>query len=408
MFDIKEIRAQFPALDDATIFFDNPAGTQVPRTVIAAVADAMIRGASNIGGKFPHLHHADVIWERAHAAMAMFLAARSPREIILGQSMTMLTFHISRSLARMWQAGDDIVVTRMDHEGNVAPWVHAAQDRGVNVRWLRFNTESWQIEPDDLRAILTPRTKLLALNCASNLTGSVNPIRTLTSIAREAGALVYLDAVQYAPHVIVDVEALGCDFLCCSSYKLFGPHLGVLWGKEALLRELYPYAVRCAPVEPPGRHELGTPQTELFAGLAATVDYWCWLGGRSGDAPATRAQLAAAYERVDAYERHLTHRLIDELLQIPGMTLFGRKDSLGTAPRVPTVSVTHQRRRSSELAAGLAARRINVWSGHNYAFEVARFLGLDLEEGVLRIGLAHYNSAAEVERFVTALKALTK
>ena len=405
-FPIDLVRSQFPALAGRDIYLDNPAGTQVPRLVSEAVASAMIHAASNLGGYFKASQAADAIYERAHAAMAELLGAASGREIVLGQSMTMLTFQMSRSLGRNWQAGDELIVTRMDHEGNVSPWLRLAEDRGLKVRWLPINRDSWRIEPDELRPLLNERTRLLALNYASNMTGSINPVAELTRLAKAAGALVYVDAVQFVPHGKAEVASLGCDFLACSAYKFFGPHLGVLWGRESLLAETYAYAVRCGPQELPGRHETGTSQTELFAGLAAAADYLVWLGEQHGAAGSRAERIAAAYRAATAYEMPLAQHLIDELLKIPKLRVQGISDAARLGDRVPTVSVTHPAQRNATLARALAGQGINVWSGHNYAMELARQLQLDEKDGVLRIGLAHYNTLAEVEGVVSALRAL--
>jgi cysteine desulfurase family protein (TIGR01976 family) len=406
IFPVELVRSQFPALNTASVFLDNPAGTQVPRQVIEAVSAAMAGAASNTGGYFQASLDADAIYAEAHEAMAELLGGTSGREIVLGQSMTMLTFQIARSLGRSWHPGDEIIVTRMDHEGNVSPWVRMAEDRGLTVRWLPFNRDTWRIEPEDLRPLLSSKTRLLALNYASNLTGSINPVAELTKLAKEAGALVYVDAVQFVPHGLAEATKLGCDFLACSSYKFFGPHLGVLWGRESLLSELYAYAVRCGPQEPPGRHELGTPQTELFAGLTAAADYLVWLGEQTGATGPRRDKIKGAYQAATDYERPLTQQLIDELRRTPGVQVQGITQADRLHERVPTVSITHPRHRSSSLAQALGAQGINVWSGHNYAYELARYLGLDEAEGVLRIGLAHYNTAAEVERIVHSLQRL--
>lgn len=401
-FPIDEVRAHFPALAAPTAFLDNPAGTQVPRAVIDAVAHAMAGAASNLGGFFRASQDAVAINDRAHAAMADFLGAASPREIVIGQSMSMLTFQISRSLARDWQPGDEIVVTRMDHEGNVSPWLKVAEERGLTVRWLPFDRDSWRLEPEALAAVLNGNTRLVALNYASNLTGSINPVAELTALAKAAGALVYVDAVQFAPHGLVDVAAIGCDFLVCSAYKFFGPHLGILWGREALLADLYPYAVRTAPKALPGRHEVGTPQTELLAGLAASVDYIASLGGEGG----RRARLANAFTAAIAHEMPLAQRLIERVRAISGTTVHGITNNNRLHERVPTIALTHARHENRDLARALAARDIAVWSGHNYALELVRYLGLDEEDGVLRIGLAHYNTAAEVDAVADALAEL--
>jgi cysteine desulfurase family protein (TIGR01976 family) len=406
IFPIERVRSQFPALNAPSVFLDNPAGTQVPRQVIEAVSGAMVGAASNTGGYFQASLDADAIYARAHEAMAELLGGTSGREIVIGQSMTMLTFQIARSLGRGWGPGDEIIVTRMDHEGNVSPWVRMAEDRGLTVRWLPFNRDTWRIEPENLRPLLSSKTRLLALNYASNLTGSINPVAELTKLAKEAGALVYVDAVQFVPHGLAEVAKLDCDFLACSSYKFFGPHLGVLWGRESLLSELYAYAVRCGPKEPPGRHELGTSQTELFAGLAAATDYFVWLGEQTGGTGQRRDKIKGAYQAATDYERPLTQQLIDELRSIPGVQVQGMTKAERLQERVPTVSITHPRHRATSLAQALAAQGINVWSGHNYAYELARYLGLDEREGVLRIGLAHYNTAAEVDRIVHSLQRL--
>ncbi len=410
-FPIEELRGRFPALASGTaaeapVYFDNPAGTQVPESVAAAVSRCLLESNANLGGFFATSEAAGRVVAGAHRAMADFLGAASPQEVVIGPSMTTLTFQISRSLGRRFAPGDEIIVTRMDHDGDVAPWLMLAEDLGLEIRWLPFDRETWRIEPEALEAVLTDRTRLLALNYASNMTGSINEVADLAERAKAAEALVYVDAVQFAPHGLIDVAALGCDFLVCSSYKFFGPHLGILWGRRALLEELPAYRCRCADDAPPGKFETGTPQIELLAGLEATVDHFAWLGARHGAADGRRGQIAAAFEASKAYEAGLTRRLIEGLQAIPGAAIQGITNPNRLHQRVPTVSFVHTRLTPPEIAQALAGQGIYVWSGHNYALETARFLGLDETLGVLRIGLAHYNTEAEVERSLAALRRL--
>lgn len=406
-FPVQLVRDQFPALNSPSIFFDNPAGTQVPRQVVDAVSSSLIRAASGPGGYFQASREAESIYNRAHSSMAELLGGTSGREILIGQSMTMLTFQISRALGRGWKPGDEIIVTRMDHEGNIAPWVRLAEENGFTIRWLPFNRETWRIEPNDLKALLNEKTRLVALNYASNLTGSINPVAELTAIAKSAGSLVYVDAVQFVPHGFVDVNALGCDFFLCSSYKFFGPHLGVLWGREAILADLPPYTARCATKELPGRHGNGTPQTELLAGLAAAVDYLVWLGEQIGTVGDRRSKLAGAYRAATSYEMTLGRQLIEGVSGIPGVEIHGITDIAHSDKRVPTVSITHKNHSTASMARALGKRDINVWSGNNYALEVTRQLGLDENEGVLRMGLAHYNTSSEVSKVLETLREVT-
>ena len=408
-FPIDVVRDAFPALapnsdSGSTIFLDNPAGTQVPRRVADAVAAAMLTASSNLGGHFSQSRAAEDIWQEAHEAMAHMLGAATDREIIIGPCMTALTLHMSRSIGRELVPGDEIVVTRMDHEGDISPWLHLAEDRGLVVKWLPFNRESWRIEPEDLAKTLSDRTRLLALNYASNLTGSINDVAALTAMAKAAGALVFVDAVQLAPHRLVDVQQLGCDFLACSSYKFYGPHLGILWGRSEHLERLTAYKCRCASDVIPEKFELGTPQTELLAGLTATVDYLAWLGTEVGASGDRRGRIAAAYEAAESYEDSLTAQLIDGLSGLDKTTIHGITNSNRLSERVPTIALTHERLEPETIARALGEQGICVWSGHNYAYEPVRHLGLDEETGVVRIGLAHYNTAAEVDHALGVLK----
>ncbi len=405
-FPIDAVRAQFPAIGGPAsppVFLDNAAGTQVPRMVVDAVAAAMIGGACNLGGRFSGSRRAMEIWDAAHQAGADIVGAPSPRGITIGASMTALTLHISRSIGRLCQPGDEIVLTRMDHEGDVAPWLLMAQDRGLTVRFVPFSTESWQIEPEALRAVMSERTRLVAMNYASNMTGSINDIKALVKIAHEFGALAYVDAVQLVPHRLPDVVELDCDFLACSSYKFFGPHLGVLWGRESVLEAMEPYKCRCASDDLPGRYEVGTPQTELYAGLAATADYLAWLGSETGHAGSRRTRMLGGYAAFERHETPLTLRLIEGILAIPGTTIHGITNPNRIAERVPTVSFTHDTVSTHAFAQALADDEIFAWSGHNYALEPARHLGLDEDTGVVRLAIAHYNTAEEIERTLAVL-----
>ncbi|HWK65578.1 MAG TPA: cysteine desulfurase-like protein [Rhizobiaceae bacterium] len=408
MFPVGAQRNEFPALaiTDAgrrRIYLDNPAGTQVPRSVADAVARCLLEANANLGGFFTTALAAQRVVEAAHAAASDFLGASGSEEIIIGANMTTLTYHMSRTVGRHWKAGDEIIVTRMDHEGNVSPWLQLAEDRGLTVHFLPFDPRSWQIEEDSLSALLSDRTKLVALNYASNLTGSINRVKELTARAKATGAIVYVDAVQFAPHGLVDVQALGCDFLACSAYKFFGPHMGILWGRQALMDTLVPYKCRCSSDVLPERFELGTPQIELMAGLSATIAYFEALGERSGATGSRREKIAAAFEASIAYEAGLARRLIDGLSAIPGLTIHGITDPHRLDERVPTVSFTVDGITPDEIARGLADDNIFVWSGHNYAWEVVHQLGIPADQGVVRIGIAHYNTTEEIEETIASV-----
>ncbi|MHA1537882.1 MAG: cysteine desulfurase-like protein [Alphaproteobacteria bacterium] len=404
-FPIETVRDQFPALrPGGSIFLDNPAGTQVPQRVLDAVTGAMTNDCANLDGHFGQSRRAGEIIDTAHAKAALFLGAPSPDEIAIGPSMTELTFQISRAIARACAPGDEIVVTTMEHEGNISPWLVAARDFGLTLRWVAFDEESWRIEPEALAEVLSERTRVVALNYASNMTGSINDARALTALAHDAGALVYIDAVQFAPHGLIDVVKLGCDFLVCSAYKFFGPHLGILWGREALLRDLAADRLRCGPTGPGAKFERGTPQIELQAGLSASIDHFEWLGRTLGDDGGARSAIATAFTTSREYEHALTCHLVDGLKAIDGVSIKGITASNRMYERVPTISMTCASRSSDSLAAALARRGINGWSGHNYALAGAEQLGLDLDDGVLRLGLAHYNSESEVEATLEAVR----
>ncbi|MER8762745.1 MULTISPECIES: cysteine desulfurase-like protein [unclassified Mesorhizobium] len=401
-FWIDAVRAKFPALSltdkgRRRIYLDNPAGTQVPQSVADAVSRCLLTTNANLGGFFDTTVAAQGIGDEAHLAMADFLGAASPQEIIIGANMTTLTYHMSRTLGRTMKPGDEIILTRMDHEGNVSPWLQLAEDLGLVVRWLPFDQQSWQIEEAALAALLSERTRLVALNYASNLTGSINRVKTLTGIARRAGALVYVDAVQLAPHGLIDVQNLGCDFLICSAYKFFGPHMGILWGRLDVIDALKPYKCRCSSNALPERFELGTPQIELMAGLSAAVDYFAELGAAAGAQGSRRLKIAKAFEVSIAYENPLTRQLIDGLSDIAGLTIHGITDPKRINERVPTVSFTVEGIVPETIVRQMNAENIFLWSGHNYAWEIVHQLGIPAEQGVVRIGIAHYNTAAEID-----------
>jgi cysteine desulfurase family protein (TIGR01976 family) len=407
-FDLAAVRAQFPALamrdgGRRRIYFDNPAGTQVPQSVANAVSRCLLEANANLGGTFQTSHRAGAVVADARTAMADLLNASSSNEIVFGQNMTTLTFHMSRSIGRLFEQGDEIIVTRMDHDANVWPWVILARDLGLEIRYLPFDTSSYEFDFAELDRLLSERTRLVCFGGASNLTGTINDVRAICDRARATGALTYVDAVQSVPHVATDVQALGCDFLVCSSYKFFGPHQGILWGRADLLGQLEPYKLRPAPEDIPGRFETGTQSHEGFAGITAAVDYLAWIGETMAGASGRPAALRAAMELVFEYEKSLGAHLLEGLASIDGITVRGITSRDALDRRVPTVSFTHDRVAPDAIAASLAEENIFVWSGHNYAVELAGSLGLLDSGGVVRIGPVHYNSSEEIDELLEAL-----
>ena len=412
--DLDAIRGQFPALavtdnDVPRIYFDNPAGTQVPKSVADRTADCLLYANANYGGYFRTSQLASAIVDEARVAMADFINAPSPAEMMFGQSMTTLTFHLARSLGQRLQAGDEIVLSQMDHDANVQPWVLMARDHDLKVRWLPFNTETYEFELDCLDERLNDRTKLVCVGGASNLTGTINDINTICAKARAAGAWSFIDAVQSAPHVVTDVQAIGCDFLACSAYKFFGPHQGILWGRRDVIEQLEPYRVRPAPEH---SFETGTLNHEAMAGTTAAVDYFAWIGqelaGCSADAGSTfseRAQhIHAAMHYLFAHELRLASQLVAGLQSLPGVTVRGITDPNGMERRVSTVSFTHESIAPDTIAEALAERNIFVWSGHNYALEVVKALDILDKGSTVRVGAVHYNSTEEVDCLLNALQ----
>lgn len=410
-FDLDAVRAQFPALatlDDGKrrIYFDNPAGTQVPRRVAEAISDCLLQSNANIGGHFPTSKSVGQIVTSAREAMADFLNAPSSDEIVFGQNMTTITLHLSRSLGRLFRPGDEIIVSRMDHDANVWPWVMLAKDLGLTIKYLPFNVATFEFEPGALGKLLTDRTRLVCVGGASNLTGTINDVQSMCTEARAAGALTYIDAVQSAPHVVTDVQAIGCDFLTCSSYKFFGPHQGILWGRREILEQLEPYKVRPAPSGIPDCFETGTQSHEGIAGIKATVDYLESIGISMAGASGRRSALNAAMRLLFAYEKSLATQLIDGLLGIRGITVQGITSAERMDHRVPTVSFTHAAMSPAQISTALGKENIFVWDGHNYAVEAAKALGIFKSGGVVRVGPVHYNSGAEIDDFLDVLSGI--
>lgn len=408
-YDLETVRAAFPslALTDAgkrRIYFDNPAGTQVPQLVIDRMRDCMIEGNANLGGTFVTSARADEFVHDGRQAMTDFLNAPSTDEIIFGQNMTTLTLHMSRSIGRVLKAGDEIVLSQMDHDANVEPWVLMARDHDLVVRWLSFNPETFEFDDDALDQVLSDRTRLVCVGGASNLTGTLNDITSMCAKARDAGAWTYIDAVQSAPHVVTDVQAIGCDFLACSAYKFFGPHQGVLFGRREVLGQLEPYKVRPAPAELPWCWETGTQSHEGIAGTGAAVDYFARVGrDMAGATGGRQAEAHAGMSLLVEYEKDLSSHLIDGLQGLPGVKVQGITDNAALDRRVPTVAFTHESKPPEEIAEALAKENIFVWSGHNYALEVAKSLDILESGGAVRIGPVHYNSVAEIDQLIESL-----
>jgi cysteine desulfurase family protein (TIGR01976 family) len=404
IFDVDAIRKQFPALSlidqgKSRVYLDNPAGTQVPQVVIDRTVEALRDKNANLGGYFVTSKGAGDLVQAAHEAAADFYNAKSAEEIVFGQNMTTLTLHMSRCLARRFSPGDEIVLSRMDHEGNVAPWLLMAEDRGLVIKWMDFNTDSYEFPADALSKVLSGRTKLLAMGMASNCTGTIHDVTSFASQAKAAGALVYLDAVQYAPHERLDVQALGADMVVSSAYKWFGPHMGILWARRELLQETFAYKVRAVGEDLPDKFETGTLSHEGMAGCLGAIEYLEHLG-----AGATRREkLSSAWNAIADYERALTLRLINGISPLKGMTIRGVTSANAMHRRVPTVSFTVEGVEPAKLAKHFAGENMFVWSGHNYAMEPIKAMGLANKGGVLRVGLAHYNTATEVDSFVASL-----
>jgi cysteine desulfurase family protein (TIGR01976 family) len=401
MSDFAKLREQFPGLNRKRdgrlpIFFDGPAGTQVPARVIDAMVHYFTTCNANHGGVFATSQASDAIVERAHQAMADLLNAPSPEETVFGQNMTSLTLHLSRSIARVLLPGDEVIVSRLDHDANVTPWVLAARDAGAVVRWIDVHAEDGTLDLETFRRQLSERTRFVAVGLASNSLGTINDVATIAREAKPVGAWVFADAVHYAPHGPIDVQALGCDFLACSAYKFFGPHVGVLWGRRKLLEELPAYKLRPAPDTLPGRWMTGTQNHEGLAGVAAAVEYLAAIGG----------DLHRTMTAIRAHEQTLSRRLLAGLAQRPRFRVWGVRDPSRLDERVPTIAITARGASPLAIAEHLAARQIYVWSGNMYALEVTERLGLEASGGIVRLGMVHYNTPEEIDAVLRALDEL--
>lgn len=407
-FDPMPLRAQFPALQlevggKTAVFLDGPGGTQVPHSVIDAMSGYLSHGGSNAGGPFFTSRYTDEVTHAARLAMMDLYNARRPEEIVFGQNMTSLNFSLSRALARTWQPGDEIIVTRLDHDANISPWLLAAEDRGVTVRWLDFDPTDCTLRLDTLPELLNDKTRLLAITYASNAVGSISDVRRAAQLAHAAEALLLVDSVHFAPHGLIDVQALDCDFLISSAYKYFGPHTGILYGKYELLDGLLAYKVRPAPGKPAGKWETGTQSFESLAGVTAAVNYLATLGGETGT---RRERLVRAMQRTKAYEMSLSERFLRGAAQVPGLRVFGITDVERLDERTPTFAVSLDGISPEVVATRLGEQGIFVWHGHYYAVAVMERLGLLSQGGLVRIGFVHYNTVDEVDQVLAALTSL--
>ncbi|WP_017654362.1 cysteine desulfurase-like protein [Fortiea contorta] len=441
-FDLKWIRAQFPALTQPDIFCDGPGGTQVPGSVLDAMSDYLVRSNANAHGAFATSVRTDAVINAARAASADFLGCDRD-EVVFGANMTTLTFMLSRAIGRELQPGDEIIVTELDHYANVSPWC-ALAEKGTVIRTININIENCTLNLEQLKQQINQRTRLVAVGYASNAVGTINDLAEVVRLAHSVGALVFVDAVHYTPHRPIDVRSLDCDFLACSAYKFFGPHVGILYGKRQHLTRLQPYKVQPAPDDVPARWETGTLNHEGLAGLVAAINYLAKLGCRVAPAvssevltaflethteqwetfrcpripaspetpthltstayPHRRAALLAAMSAIQVYEQELSEKLIAGLLEIPGLKIYGMIDPEHFAWRTPTVAFRLGEQTPASIAQKLSDRGIFAWHGHFYAIALTEKLGVEAKGGLVRIGLVHYNTVEEINRLLQAIK----
>ena len=394
-FDIGRVRAAYPALRDGYAYLDGAAGTQVPSTVIEAIAEVYRSGIGNAGGAFPASGRADSIVAECRQALADLTGA-SPDGVILGPNMTTLTYRLADTLSRRWGPGDEVVVSRLDHDANVRPWVQAAARQGATVRWAEVDISTAELPAAQYGELVTERTRLVAVTAASNIVGTRPDVAAIAAAAHAVGALCYVDGVHATPHVPVDVASLGADFYATSSYKWSGPHIGTVVADPALLETLHPDRLAPAPAEVPGRFERGTAAFADLAGVAAAVEH---LAGLDASASGSRRdRVLASMAAVERYEGELFARLLGGLAAMEHVTLYGK-----ATRRAPTAFFTVAGYTPREVAERLAARAINVWNGDNYAWELAGAFGLRESGGAVRAGLVHYNDEAEVDRLLAAV-----
>ena len=410
MYPLEKIRGSFPSLsrkfnEREAIYFDGPGGSQVPQSVADAVSDYLLNHNANTGMSFVTSIETDEIITETLSACAEFLGCSDPTEIAFGQNMTSLNIQLASALSKTWGPGDEIVVTRLDHDANVRPWSLAAEWSGASLKKIEVNPDDCTLDMESVAESISESTVLVAIGAASNLSGTINNVRELIGIAHGFGAEVVVDAVHFAPHSLIDVEDIGCDFLLCSPYKFFGPHQGILWGKRSRMEELPVAKLRVSTEEVPFRWMTGTQSHEGMAGTKAAIDYIAWIGREvSGNEElARREALKVAYTAIEEHERELCLRMIHGMTEIDGLKIWGITNPERIAERSPTVSFTHPKMTASEIGSLLAERGIFVWAGNFYALELTEALGLE-PEGVLRVGLLHYNSMEEVDFFLSSIR----
>ncbi len=406
--DIHAIRERFPALKRPVVYLDNPGGTQIVQDSIDRINDYLIECNANFHGVFASSRESDVILAEARAAAADFLNAKVPQEIVFGPNMTSLTFHFSRALARTWKQGDKILLTRLEHDANITPWVMAAEERGCQISYVDFNPADGTLNMEEMEAALLEEPVLVAIGYASNALGTINPVKEIVSMSHSAGALVYVDAVQYAPHSPIDVQNLGCDFLVFSAYKIFGPHIGILYGRYDLLESLPAYKVRPASDIPPEKFETGTKNHEGIAGLLGTFEYLNWLGENYGaefidqyspNFQGRKLNLKCAMAAIRNYEYGINQAVLDTLEETPGVTLYGPRVLTHMEQRVPTFGFRVKDIDPRTIAEKLDKHGIFTWSGNYYALSVTERLGVEDSGGMVRVGAVHYNTVDEITRF---------
>ncbi|MCP4599869.1 MAG: cysteine desulfurase-like protein [Proteobacteria bacterium] len=409
--DSNEIRSHFPSLRSGAIYFDNPGGTQVTQEVIDAITHYYKTSNANTHGVYETSRRTGDVVDNARQAMADFLNARSPKEIVFGQNMTSLTFALSRSIGKTIKPGDEIIVTYLDHDANITPWFFL-KEQGATVKLVKIKPADCTLDLADFEEKLSEKTKLVAVGHASNAVGSINDVKKITKLAHAKGAMVFVDSVHYAPHGPIDVQDIDCDFLACSAYKFYGPHIGALYGKLKHLEHLEPYKVRPAENTPPDRFETGTQNFEALSGVRADIDFLASVGDKyGGDFSDTysyldgrRLILKAAMSTIQIYERNLFTQLIGGLENIGGIRIFGITDREYFAKRAPTIAFTIDGYNPKEIAEYLAGKNIYVWHGNYYALALMEYLGLEEKGGAVRIGIGVYNTREEIEQFIETMK----